>query len=120
MKTTHCITDAKYIRHFLDSCDSNWHRCIYVRCRTCSLPYRCTEPGFLFHPDENGTPVILPIQDANMIFSTRPDPEECIGTMTLSDFLSLYQLYLKKEELLNFPCPIRVLIKKQTENFYDW
>ncbi len=120
MKTTHCIADAKYICHFLNICDGNWHKCIYVKCRTCSLPCQCKEPGFLFHPNEDGVPIILPLQDAYILFATRPEADECINIMNMTDFLSLYQLYLKKNELLDFSCPIRALMNMQTENFYRW
>lgn len=67
-ETPHCKTDAKHIRHFLNLCEGNWHSCIYVWCRTCNAQESCENSGFLFHPDETGSPCILPLSDAALLF----------------------------------------------------
>lgn len=97
MEQSRCNADAKHIRHFLDICDGNWHSCIYVRCVSCKTPGYCNGPHFLYHPDENGSPCILPMADARMLFSRIPEPTECLSAITLEQFQSLYGLYFAKE-----------------------
>ena len=79
MEQSRCNADAKHIRHFLDICDGNWHSCIYVRCVSCKTPGYCNGPHFLYHPDENGSPCVLPMADARMLFSRIPEPTEYNG-----------------------------------------
>lgn len=100
MEQSRCNADAKHIRHFLDICDGNWHSCIYVRCVSCKTPGYCNGPHFLYHPDENGSPCVLPMADARMLFSRIPEPTECLSAITLEQFQSLYGLYFAKEALL--------------------
>lgn len=76
METTHCLADAKHIRHFLDACDGNWHRCIYVECANCRAKNPCNHSGFLFCPDYRAVPLILPLSDADILFACRPEPGE--------------------------------------------
>ena len=76
MEQSRCNADAKHIRHFLDICDGNWHSCIYVRCVSCKTPGYCNGPHFLYHPDENGSPCILPMADARMLFTNVTDLRE--------------------------------------------
>lgn len=120
MELTHMSVDAKHIRNFLDSCDGNWHGCIYVTCSSCRFPDTCREPGFLFHPNEMAAPLLLPLCDAKILFAQIPEPEECLCTMSVARFLSMYGNYLNK---LNYPedkCPCMVLLKDQEESNYDW
>ena len=105
MEQSRCNADAKHIRHFLDICDGNWHSCIYVRCVSCKTPGYCNGPHFLYHPDENGSPCVLPMADARMLFSRIPEPTECLSAITLEQFQSLYGLYFAKEALTDKPCP---------------
>lgn len=94
MEQSRCNADAKHIRHFLDICDGNWHSCIYVRCVSCKTPGYCNGPHFLYHPDENGSPCVLPMADARMLFSRIPEPTECLSAITLEQFQSLYASYV--------------------------
>ena len=88
MEQSRCNADAKHIRHFLDICDGNWHSCIYVRCVSCKTPGYCNGPHFLYHPDENGRPCVLPMADARMLFSRIPEPTDCLSVITLEQFQS--------------------------------
>ena len=91
MEQSRCNADAKHIRHFLDICDGNWHSCIYVRCVSCKTPGYCNGPHFLYHPDENGSPCILPMADARMLFTNVTDLREIENDFS---FLSLNKLRL--------------------------
>ena len=120
MKTTHCLADAKQIRRFLDACDGNWHRCIYIECTHCKSKNPCTESGFLFHPDHQAVPLILPLSDANILFARNPVPEECLTTLKASVFLDIYEEFLKSKKILKPDCPYRALLDIQNRECYDW
>lgn len=120
MKHPHCKTDAKHIRHFLNLCEGNWHSCIYVWCRTCNAQESCENSGFLFHPDETGSPCILPLSDAALLFTRIPEPTECTGSMSIAAFTELYLPYLAAQKLPLKPCPIPALLRLQENQQYDW
>lgn len=120
METTHCMTDAKYIRHFLNLCEGNWHNCIFVDCTHCPTPGICKEPGFLFKPDQTATPSILPLSDAHILFARSPEPEECLCAITVGQFMGMYDSFLKEQHFPDSYCPCMALLKLQEENCYDW
>lgn len=120
MERIHCTADAKHIRHFLDCCEGNWHQCVYVRCVSCSTLGSCRQPDFLYHPDSEGKPCVLTMRDAKLLFSRLPDPTECVGALTLEQFLCLYRQYLDKERLFNSACLPKALLHLQENSCYDW
>ena len=118
MKSKHINVDAKHIRRFLDSCDGNWHNCLYVSCTHCNASNK--QSGFLFHPDKDGIPLLLPLIDAKILFSCAPDPGECLCFMNLTQFLSMYRDYIKKHQYPAGDCPCMTMLKEQEELNYDW
>lgn len=80
----------------------------------------CTWSGFLFHPDQKARPLVLPLSDACLIFSSRPEPEECFATLTAPVFLSMYGEFLKSRKVLSPDCPCRALLDIQNQECYDW
>ena len=90
METTHCLADAKHIRRFLDACDGNWHRCIYINCANCRAKNPCKETGFLFCPDCRAIP------------------------------LDMYAEFLKEQKIISPDCPCMVLLDIQNKACYDW
>lgn len=120
MEHPHCMADAKHIRHFLNCCEGNWHRCIYVRCVSCPVSETCKHPDFLYHPDEKGLPCILHVKDSGILFSRIPEPTECCASVTSVQFAELYQLYLKAEGLAECHCIPTALLKLQEQSCYNW
>ena len=120
METTHCLADAKHIRRFLDACDGNWHRCIYVECANCRVKNHCNQSGFLFCPDYRAVPLILPLSDADMLFACRPEPEECLGVFKDTVFLEVYAQFLKGQKIISPDCPCMALLDIQNKDCYDW
>lgn len=118
MNETHISADAKHIRRFLDCCEGNWHNCAYVSCTSCQTPAALRD--FLYHPDENGQPLVLPLNDAALLFSRTPEPDECCSFLTLLQFAELYRPYLQAENLMDAPCLCRALLKHQEDSRYDW
>ena len=62
-----CITDIKTIHQFLNLTGGNWRNSIYIECKVCK--YARTEGcgDYLCVPDENGTPVLLPVKESPML-----------------------------------------------------
>ena len=120
METTHCLADAKQIRRFLDACDGNWHRCIYIKCTHCKSRKPCKESGFLFCPDHRAVPLVLSLSDAKLLFARQPVPEECLTALKASAFLELYGEFLKARKILEPDCPCRALSDIQIKDCYDW
>ena len=120
METTYCLADAKHIRRFLDACDGNWHRCIYVECANCRVKNPCNQSGFLFCPDYRAVPLILPLSDADMLFACRPEPEECLGVFKDTVFREVYAQFLKGQKIISPDCPCMALLDFQNKDCYDW
>lgn len=120
METIQLQTDAKHIRKFLDACDGNWHNCILVSCISCNYQTTCSQKGFLVCPGSSAEPLLLPLSDADILFSCRPDAEECICHLSFSDFHRLYHEYLMTIPADAPECPCMNLIKLQMKQNYDW
>ena len=76
--------------------------------------------GMLFVPDETGSPCILPLSDAALLFPRIPEPTECTGSMSIAAFTELYLPYLAAQKLPLKPCPIPALLRLQENQQYDW
>ena len=113
-------SDPKLIGQFLSLCGSNWHMCSYVICKNCGYKKACESPDFLFVLNETGLPVILPVVDAAILFSAHPDAEECLLTLSITQFCVLYENLLKKKEIPADECPVTFLRHETTEQCYDW
>ena len=114
------LTDAKVIWKFLSLCKGNWHRCCYVRCHKCRYTDTCEVPDFLFLTDCLGYPVILPIQDAQLLFGATPDPEECLLEMDILQFFLLFDSYLASLKAPSNLCPAVFIQKCCADAMYDW
>lgn len=69
---------------------------------------------------KTGSPCVLPMADARMLFSRIPEPTECLSAITLEQFQSLYGLYFAKEALTDKPCPCFALLRHQEASHYHW
>ena len=120
METIHCLADAKHIRRFLDACDGNWHRCIYINCVNCRAKSSCNQLGFLFCPDHRAVPLVLSLSDADMLFACHPEPGECLAVFKDSVFLDIYAQFLKEQKILSPDCPCMALLDTHNKDCYDW
>ena len=120
METIHCLADAKQIRRFLDACDGNRHRCIYVECANCRGKNPCNRSGFLFCPDCRAVPLVLPLSDADLLFACRPEPEECLALLRDIVFLEMYAEFFKGHKIIAPDCPCMALLDIQNKDCYDW
>lgn len=117
---THINIDAKHLRRFLNSCDGNWHNCIHISCTSCQIQKSCPEQGFLFHPDNAAIPLLLPLTAAENLFSCHIEPEECLCSLTMTQFLSMYGDYIKKQQYPDNACCCMAMLKAQEDENYDW
>lgn len=113
-------SDPKLIGQFLSLCGSNWHMCSYVACKSCGYTPACEYPDFLFVLNREGCPVILPSADAAILFSTRPEPGECLLSLSFPQFCALFKNFLEGSEIPAKQCPANYLRRKLTEQCYDW
>ncbi len=120
METKHCMADAKHLRRFLNACTGNWHNCIHVTCPRCQAPGTCAESGFLFCPDEKAAPLILPLSDARILFARYPEPDETLCTMNVTQFLCMYDGFLKEKQYPDSFCPCMALFQSQVNDCYEW
>lgn len=116
----HLSVDAKYISRFLNICDGNWHSCIFVSCENCTYTDKCGLPGFLFLPDELGKPYMFPLEDAAVLFSRTPEPDECLFRITQIQFLNMYKEFFKSYSSAGTLCPCRQFLKQAMDSCYDW
>lgn len=113
-------SDSKLLYHFLTLCQGNWHRTAYIKCDSCPASEKCQHKDALLVIDRKGTPVILPVPDAVILFSERPDAGECLFSMTKTQFTSLYKSYLSTLTHTEEQCPFRNLSRSITDLLYDW
>lgn len=113
-------SDPKLLYHFLNLCQGNWHRTVYVTCNDCPTA-ACPMRDFLMLPDAQGKPILLPVQDAAILFSERPDPSECLCTLSFAQFSGMYDAYLGTLPSTEDHTCIAVKLKRiLTDTLYDW
>lgn len=113
MSKSICLTNMKTIYHFLSATDANWRNSIYVECSVCKAKAKVPGCGdFLFVPDEDGTPLLLPIWYAE-IFSARViDKSECLGLISNARFEDLFHKWLRTMAAEPSVCPLLDAAKK--------
>lgn len=119
MESISINTDAKHIRRFLDTCDGNWHNCVHISCVSCQKTKVCKESGFLLCPDASAVPLLLPCSAAKILFSCQTEPEECLLSITMAQFLSMYGNYIGKQ-FSDGKCTCMSMLKTQEASNYDW
>lgn len=106
MKKAHCQTDDGIIQKFMRLTGRNWRSAMYIECRVCKYQRAaccaaCRD--FLCVPDENGGLVLLPVQDAEILFDRLIDKSECLLTVSNAIFCDLYRHYFRAADT---QCPL--------------
>jgi hypothetical protein len=104
-----CKTDVHTIHAFLNATEGNWRNSLYIDCSRCHFG-GCDCDGFLFAPTEDGTPLLLPVCDARILFSHSIDFSECLGSIPNAYFCELFRLWLRPYRHDNTQCPLRSMI----------
>lgn len=113
MGESRCSSNIKTIHRFLNATDANWRNSIYVECTTCKFEtdrQRCGD--FLFVPDEDGTPLLLPTSDAEILAATIIDKSECLGLVSNLRFENLFQKWFRSLAYNTTSCPLLQAVKQ--------
>ena len=113
MKNERCQTDVRVLHGFLNSVRGNWHNSVYIECSVCRCG-QCGREDFLFAPAEDGTPLFLPVVDAELVFGRMIDKSECLGTVSNARFEDLFSLYLRNHSG-DQPCPLLRVCAEQSK-----
>lgn len=105
---SNCITDIKTIHRFLTLTEGNWRNSIYIECKTCKYAPHGGCADYLCIPDENGTPVLLPVSDAKVLFTKYIDPSECLLWISHNRFLEIYRGWNRKHCTEQDKCPFLI------------
>lgn len=102
---SNCITDIKTIHKFLNLTGGNWRNSVYIECRNCKYEQHDGCGDFLCVPDENGTPILLPIYDCKVLFSRNIDPSDCLLWISQYRFREIYTAWMKTHQPKPDKCP---------------
>lgn len=113
MGESRCTSNIKTVHRFLNATDANWRNSFYIECTTCKFGAdpKCCD-GFLFVPDEDGTPLLLPVHDAELLAARPIDKSECLGLVTNLRFESLFQKWFRSLSTDHNACPYLQAVKK--------
>lgn len=97
---------------FLHSTEGNWRNSIYITCcsSSCKEDENCC--GFLFVPDADGSPILMPISIMRSLVGYDIEKEECLGIMTKERFLILYSLWLDWNTETSSVCVLQQIMDK--------
>lgn len=110
-----CQTDGHIVQAFLDATDGNWRNALYIQCTSCkySRPAFCSaSPDILYVPAADGTPIFLPVSDAEILFARRLDLSECLLSCSNLRFQALFQRYLPSPQPEHVCCPLAAVCLK--------
>ena len=109
-----CRTSIRIIHKFLNTTGGNWRNSIYVECRCCKYkkPDICAEQAdWLYVSDSEGTPLLLPVSDAKILFSRAIDKSECLLEISNLRFQALFQDYIMLRHHDSTQCPLLTFCK---------
>lgn len=97
MNQNRCGISIKIIHSFLNATAGNWRNSVYIECRACKQE-RCDCRDLLYAPDDDGSPLLLPVRDAEILFGRLIDKSECLIEMSNAKFEALFSFHLKRLE----------------------
>lgn len=85
------FTQDQHLLRFLRACGENWRDCLYLECGSCdrACAPRCRDLLCTF--DADGTPLYIPVHDAECYWQTTLDKSECLACLSAKVFRSLYR-----------------------------
>ncbi|MFI3326491.1 MAG: hypothetical protein R3Y35_10010 [Clostridia bacterium] len=112
MKIIKCKSNIKTINDFLNSTKVNWRNSVYIECNICKYTkdYYCQD--FLFSPNKDGTPIIIPVSDIEVITSRIVDKSECLSVISNIKFQDLYSFWFEQFILSDKVCPYKNIVKQ--------
>jgi len=114
---SNCITDIRIIHKFLNLTEGNWRNSIYIECKQCKYEAHEGCGDYLCVPDENGTPVLLPVSDCEILFARYIDPSECLLWISHYRFFEIFKAWINAKPLGTDTCPLRQKSVCPTDDF---
>ena len=110
-----CHTPIRIIHQFLNVTGGNWRNAVYIACRCCHYEKSavCAEqPDWLYVPAADGSPLLLPVSDAEILFSRRIDKSECLLEISNVRFQALFRGYIMRHYPDATSCPLLIFCKR--------
>ena len=110
-----CQTPIRIIHQFLNVTGGNWRNAAYIECRCCQYekPAVCAnQPDWLYVPAVDGSPLLLPVSDAEILFSRRIDKSECLLEISNVRFQALFRGYFMQHYPDMVSCPLLIFCKQ--------
>lgn len=116
MKKVHCQTDVGIVQTFLRLTENNWRNSMYIECRVCKFPRspvcaNCAD--FLCYSWRTWRTVMLPVQEADIIFHRLIDKSECLLVISNVVFRDLYSNYFRRVANKSGECPFLQALKHE-------
>ncbi len=101
-------TDYHTIASFFEATEGNYRNASYVSCDPHCSNKQCGD--FLFIPDFDCKPILVPASDLECFLGSRIDKTDCACILTIHCFKQFYQKWLAETVSDSRCCPIPVLI----------
>lgn len=103
MEKKRCVSNIETIRRFLNATEGNWRSSLYIECSVCKFGGDCRD--HLFVPDEDGTPLLLPVSDVELLIGGPVDKSECLGLLSNARFSELFHKWMQRLASDSAVCP---------------
>ena len=97
------------IASFFEATEGNYRNAFYVSCDPHCSNKQCGD--FLFIPDFDCKPILVPVSDLERFLETRIDKTDCACILTIHCFLRFYQRWFADTVTDSKCCPVPKLIE---------
>lgn len=106
---------------FFEATEGNYRNALYIHCCVCKHQRENNCGDFLFIPDHDCQPILLPLTDAELFMGRPVDRSDCAGVLTNHAFLQLYHQWLMLQTDSDEICPYHQLLHKMNvANGINW
>ena len=98
------------IASFFEATEGNYRNAFYVSCHPHCSQEQCGD--FLFIPDYDCRPIIIPVSDLELFLAANIDKTDCACVLTIHCFLRFYQRWFADTVADSGDCPIPMLMKE--------
>ena len=102
------------LRRFIKASRGNWHNAVYIECGVCLTENkRCGAPDFLYVPDYDGRPVLIPRTSLERFLGEPVQKDECFLELSRVEFERLYKALIEDRVDFSAPCSLFRLIEQE-------
>lgn len=101
------------VYQLMKAAQGNIFNCMYIDCTNCNNTKDGFCGDFIFSILCNGSPILLPISDINLIQGFSQDKSDFLGIISSSRFSDLFFLFLIENTSSDTGCPITALFTAQ-------